>query len=127
VGFDHGERLEIPGAGAALPIFARFLEEAVGPSGVSGPWGSDGFSVPPGLERARVSVDPGLEGPWRCSAEPELFLRGTVPESRCWGRWWDRRSLEQLLERRGSEGRRLLLRLLERIGVHGDSPGSVRR
>jgi penicillin-binding protein 1B len=116
VGFDHGDRLEIPGAGAALPIFSRFLEEAVGPDGASGPWGSDGFAVPSGLERARVAEDSGRRGRWSCSGEPELFLRGTAPEDRCWGGFFDRRSLERVLDRGGAEARQLLRLLLDRFG-----------
>ncbi|MEJ2205129.1 MAG: PBP1A family penicillin-binding protein [Gemmatimonadota bacterium] len=115
VGFDHGERLEIPGAGAALPIFARFLEEAVGADGRLGPWGSDGFRAPSGLEMVRVDPGTGLRGGWGCWGEPELFLEGTAPEDNCSGdRGW--RAIEDLLERGGSEARRALIRLLERIG-----------
>ncbi len=115
VGFDHGGSLEIPGAGAALPIFADFLEGAVGPDGRRGPWGSEGFRPPTGLETVRVDPITGLRGGWGCWGEPELFLRGTAPEASCSGaRSW--RGIEELLERGGSEARRALLRLLERIG-----------
>jgi membrane carboxypeptidase/penicillin-binding protein len=116
VGFDHGERLEIPGAGAALPIFGRFLEDAVGSDGRRGPWGSDGFSEPGGLEMVRVDSDTGLRGGWGCRGEPELFLRGTAPRESCSGVRMDWRGLEDLLERGGSDARRALRRLLERIG-----------
>lgn len=115
VGFDHGGSLEIPGAGAALPIFAEFLEGAVGAEGRSGPWGSEGFRAPSGLETVRVDPGSGLRGGWGCWGEPELFLQGTAPEASCSGeRSW--RAIEDLLDRGGSEARRILARLLERIG-----------
>ena len=101
VGFDHGGRLEIPGAGAALPIFSRFLEEAVGPSGARGPWGSDGFDIPSGLEMVRVDGDTGLRGGRGCWGEPELFLRGTAPEASCSGFRLGRRAVEWLRSRGG--------------------------
>ena len=127
VGFDRGRPLQIPGAGAALPIFAGFLRDAVGSGGTSGPWGSDGFDVPPGLDRVRVDPSTGLRGGWGCRGEPEWFLDGTAPETSCrsFGRGWrsaDERladEVEALLRRGGSEGRRLLRALLERIGREG--------
>ncbi len=128
VGFDHGDRLEIPGAGAALPIFSRFLEEAVGSNGVSGPWGSDGFAVPSGLERARVGEYSRRRGRWSCIGEPELFLRGTAPEDRCWGGYFESRALERVLDRGGAEARQLLRLLLDRFGRDGSrEPGDGSR
>jgi penicillin-binding protein 1B len=127
VGFDHGDRLEIPGAGAALPIFSRFLKEAVGPAGISGPWGSDGFAVPSGLERARVGEYSGGRGRWSCSGEPELFLQGTAPEDRCWGSYFDRRALERVLDRGGTEARQLLRLLLDRFGPDRSREPDARR
>jgi len=117
VGFDHGKRLELPGASVALPIFADFLEEALGPDGESGPWGSEGFSYPSGLEVVDVDPTTGLRGGWGCRGEPELFLRGTAPRESCNGRRWgdgfrvDERTLRMLLEEGGEEVSRLLRRI----------------
>ena len=115
VGFDHGGRLEIPGAGAALPIFSRFLEEAVGLSGERGPWGSADFDVPTGLEMVQVDVDTGLRGGWGCRGEPELFLTGTAPRESCSGFRLDRRTLQWLQQWGGEEGRELVRLLRDRL------------
>ena len=112
VGFDHGKRLELPGAGVALPIFADFLRDALGSAGHSGPWGGDGSSYPSGLEMVDVDPSTGLRGGWGCRGEPELFLRGTAPEESCGGFRVDSRTLRLLLERGGDEVSRLLRRLL---------------
>jgi penicillin-binding protein 1B len=73
VGFDDGRSIGLPGSRAALPIFSRFLAQAVGSDG-------DGeFEQPSGLEVAAVGDGPG----WGCRGEPELFLPGTVPMSSC--------------------------------------------
>jgi membrane carboxypeptidase/penicillin-binding protein len=118
VGFDHGQRLELPGAGVALPIFSRFLVEALGPSGRQGPWGDSGFSYPSGLEMVDVDPATGLRGGWGCRGEPELFLQGTAPRESCGGFSWsddirlDSRTLRLLLERGGDEVSRVLRRLL---------------
>jgi penicillin-binding protein 1B len=114
VGFDHGKRLELPGAGVALPIFAEFLKAAVGPWGDEGPWGSRGFSVPPGLERVEVDPFTGLRGGWGCPGEAELFLEGTAPVESCLGFRLDPRSFRQLVEMGGEEALRLIRRLLGR-------------
>jgi len=120
VGFDRGRSLQIPGAGAALPIFAAFLRDAIGPSGRDGGWGSDGFDVPEGLERARVGPVSGFRGGWECWGESEWFLSGTAPEGSCrdgrrWIRSADRDELERLLERGGPDVIRLLREALGRI------------
>jgi penicillin-binding protein 1B len=118
VGFDHGKRLELPGAGVALPIFADFLTEAAGTNGRSGPWGSEGFSYPSGLEMVDVDPVTGLRGGWGCRGEPELFLRGTAPDLSCRGfRVGERlriddRTLRLLLEEGGEELARLFRRLV---------------
>jgi membrane carboxypeptidase/penicillin-binding protein len=122
VGFDHGNRLELPGAGVALPIFADFLVEALGPSGRQGPWGDRGFSYPSGLEMVDVDPATGLRGGWGCRGEPELFLRGTAPRESCGGFRWgeeihlDSRTLRLLLERGGEEVSRALRRLIRGEG-----------
>jgi penicillin-binding protein 1B len=117
VGFDHGGRLELPGASVALPIFADFLEEALGEDGRSGPWGSEGFSHPSGLEMVEVDPATGLRGGWGCRGEPELFLRGTAPRESCNGFRWgdgmpvDGQTLRMLIEEGGEEVSRFLRRL----------------
>jgi penicillin-binding protein 1B len=124
VGFDHGKRLELPGAGVALPIFAQFLTEALGSSGREGPWGDGGFSYPSGLEMVDVDPATGLRGGWGCRGEPELFLRGSAPRESCGGFQWgeeirlDSRTLRLLLERGGEEVSRTIRRLLR--GEEGD-------
>ena len=74
VGFDDGRSLGVDGAGAALPIWARFvtaLEDR-----------PDDFLAPEGVVRAEV------RGPDGGCAEA-LFLEGTVPEDRrCGGGPW---------------------------------------
>jgi len=116
VGFDHGRRLELPGAGVALPIFADFLRDALGSDGRFGPWGGEGFSYPSGLEMVDVDSSTGLRGGWGCRGEPELFLRGTAPEESCGGFRVDSRTLRLLLERGGDEVSRLIRRLLQAEG-----------
>jgi penicillin-binding protein 1B len=123
VGFDHGKRLELPGAGVALPIFADFLEEAVGPDGRLGPWGSEGFSYPSGLEMVDVDPATGLRGGWGCGGEPEIFLAGTAPEQSCSSFRLDGRTFRILAERGGDELSRLLRRLLE----SGEEPDARRQ
>jgi penicillin-binding protein 1B len=127
VGFDDGRSLGLTGAGAALPIVARFLDRA-------DPEGPRTFPVPAGVEVVPVS---GGDSGWfdDCGAE-EVFLQGTAPASDCgrndsseWDdpedhrredgdRWtgrpqprWERR-----LEIRGRQVARLLARLMERAG-----------
>ncbi len=122
VGFDRGKRLELPGAGVALPIFSDFMKAAVGPDGLTGPWGGRGFSYPSGLEMVDVDPDTGLRGGWGCRGEPELFLRGTAPEISCRGIRWgneielDGRTLRLRLERGGDEVTRALRRLIRGEG-----------
>ncbi|MGW8268315.1 MAG: penicillin-binding transpeptidase domain-containing protein, partial [Longimicrobiales bacterium] len=123
VGFDHGKRLELPGAGVALPIFAGFLKGAIGPWGDEGPWGSGGFSIPQGLETVEVDSGTGLRGGWGCPGEPELFLEGTAPEESCFGFRLDRRSFRQLVDMDEEEAFRLIRWLLRR---GGEEPGSGR-
>jgi len=119
VGFDHGRRLELPGAGVALPIFADFLKDAVGSDGRVGQWGSDGFDYPPGLERVEVDPTTGLGGGWGCRGEPEIFLRGTAPRVSCNGAWVNGLRFGDLLERGGEEVIQLLRRLISGDGGRG--------
>lgn len=71
VGFDDGRSVGLPGAAAALPIFARFLSGAM-PDG-----NRYEFPVPDGVEFA--DAGPGCE--------TEVFLAGTAPERRCAPYW----------------------------------------
>jgi membrane carboxypeptidase/penicillin-binding protein len=119
VGFDHGKRLELPGAGVALPIFADFLEEAVGSGGDQGLWGGTEFEYPSGLEMVDVDPATGLRGGWGCRGEPELFLLGTAPEVSCRGVRVRGLRFGELLEEGGEE----VVRLLRRI-LMGDEPRS---
>ena len=122
VGFDHGKRLELPGAGVAMPIFSAFMKGAVGADGRKGNWGGDGFSYPSGLEMVRVDASTGLRGGWGCRGEPELFLRGTAPVESCsesrggYGVSLDGRALRLLLEQGGEEVSRAIRRLLRGEG-----------
>ncbi len=89
VGFDDGARVGLPGSRAALPIFADFLIQAVGPAG-----GRD-FRFPEGVEWVDIEPATGRRAGWGCRGEPELFLAGTAPDSWCGYRPgpWRRRSL----------------------------------
>lgn len=84
VGFDDGRSLGLSGAGAALPIVARFLERA-DPAARAEP-----FAVPEGIEVARVASGDGWS--WDCGRQ-EVFLKGTAPAAGCgFGLFeWDRR------------------------------------
>lgn len=122
VGFDHGKRLELPGAGVAMPIFAAFMKGAVGQDGRSGTWGGDGFSYPSGLEMASVDPSSGLRGGWGCPGEPEIFLRGSAPTESCAESRWgngarlDSKALRFLLEQEGEDLTRVIRRLLRGEG-----------
>jgi penicillin-binding protein 1B len=89
VGFDDGASLGLPGARVALPIFARFLLDAVGRSGTLGSQGGYEFAFPDGLEIVEVDPETGLRAGPGCRGEPELFLEGTAPRESCsrWGTW----------------------------------------
>jgi penicillin-binding protein 1B len=83
VGFDDGTPLRNSGSRAALPIFAEFLIDALGPHG------GRGFRVPMGIERTAVIAAEDHPSGLRCSGEPEeVFLEGTAPSERCDGWNW---------------------------------------
>jgi membrane carboxypeptidase/penicillin-binding protein len=110
VGFDDGRAAGLTGAGAALPIVARFLDQAAPTDG----WSS--FPVPDGIEVAQVG---GSEQGWfdSCGSR-EVFLEGTAPESECGGfRFpeWDRPDLERWRVRVESRSGRVMAELLERL------------
>ncbi len=77
VGFDDGRPVGLPGAAAALPIVADFLN-AVGTGGHA-----TGFERPPGI--VQIAVDPatGLRANDDCPGQEELFLPGTEPRESC--------------------------------------------
>lgn len=119
VGFDDGGGLGLTGSRAALPIVARFLIDAVGPEGMTGPYGSHGFEAPQGLEMGRVPIMAGgFDG-----CRSEIFLTGTVPVSECWRsdrlRYYDRfdrsrRSGNRAWDREASRLQALLNQISER-------------
>jgi penicillin-binding protein 1B len=84
VGFDDGRPLGLAGARAALPIFGRFLIEALGPRG------GGGFPEPPGLEAVAIHEPTGLRAGFLCWGEREWFLAGTAPRERCGPGWFAR-------------------------------------
>lgn len=71
VGFDDGRSLRMTGAGAALPMVARFLDEAAS----STEW--DSFEQPDGITEGNVTL---ADGGWpaECGSR-EFFLAGTEP------------------------------------------------
>jgi penicillin-binding protein 1B len=77
MGFDDGESLGLTGAGAALPVFADFLTQALGTEGRTA------FELPPGIERVSVVAKADHPAGLRCSGAPEVFLEGTGPEQYC--------------------------------------------
>jgi penicillin-binding protein 1B len=108
VGFDDGRSLGMTGAGAALPIVARFLSEARSGEG----W--DSFEVPEGITEGYLTL---ADGGWysQCGSR-EFFLQGTEPAGdscmpfelphwevpRDWGRELRRRAA-RLLEALGDQ------------------------
>jgi penicillin-binding protein 1B len=116
VGFDDGRSIDLPGARAALPIFTRFLVNAVGSYGDRGPYGGGRFSIPPGIEVVEVDPRTGLRAGLGCRGERELFLRGTAPRRSCSPyavvRWL--RDGEQWVSDQADRLRLQLQRLLER-------------
>ena len=84
VGFDDGRSLDLTGAAAALPIFARFILGALGPAG-----GAD-FETPGGVEFVDINRRSGKRSGFGCWGEREIFLTGTAPEERCGPSWFGR-------------------------------------
>jgi len=79
VGFDDGRSIGLGGSRAALPIFARFLVDAVGR------YGGEEFSRPYGVDVVEVNQQTGLRAGPGCRGEAEVFLRGTAPYESCSG------------------------------------------
>jgi penicillin-binding protein 1B len=82
VGFDDGKSIKLTGAGAALPIFARFITRALGTEG-----GAD-FPIPEGVEFVDVHEGTGLRAGFGCWGEREMFLTGSAPRERCGPGWF---------------------------------------
>lgn len=117
VGFDDGRTIGLPGARVALPIFARFLADAVGPDGEAGLYGGAEFLPPSGLELVEVNPETGLRAGPGCPGRYELFLEGTAPEESCSPFWRVvryRRGEEAWLREQIARLRDQLVRLWER-------------
>lgn len=98
VGFDNGRSIGLSGSQAALPIFARFLVDAVGRSG------RGNFTQPPGVEVAEVDRESGLLAGPGCRGEREVFLQRTAPSTSCSRHWkGDRDYRAWTSERSGSQ------------------------
>jgi membrane carboxypeptidase/penicillin-binding protein len=82
VGFDQGEKLNLTGASAALPIWVDFMKEAVEAY-------PDSDFIPPAGIRL-VKIVPATGRPWssECGSDfiEEAFRSGTEPEEDCAGR-----------------------------------------
>jgi penicillin-binding protein 1B len=85
VGFDDGTPLGLTGARAALPIFGRFLIDALGAGGAAG------FPEPSGLELVSIHEATGLRAGFLCWGRREWFLAGTAPREHCGPDWFARR------------------------------------
>ena len=81
VGFDDGRSAGLTGARGALPIFARFIIDALGARG-----GLD-FATPDGMEIVAINEQTGLRAGFGCFGEDEMFLAGTAPEKSCGPQW----------------------------------------
>jgi penicillin-binding protein 1B len=81
VGFDDGRSIGLSGSRAAMPIFARFLIDALGR------YGGKEFTVPRGLEIVEVNRQTGMLAGPGCRGEAEVFLTGTAPTESC-SRYW---------------------------------------
>lgn len=75
VGYDDGRSLRLTGAGAALPIVARFLDETPSEAHQSE------FEVPEGIVEANVTMHAASWPEEMCNGEREVFLAGTAPAS----------------------------------------------
>ncbi len=78
VGVDSGASLRLTGAQAALPIWARFIEQA------SAGHPARGFRPPPGIVTARIDPTSGLRVSAGCpGGMDEIFIQGTEPAETC--------------------------------------------
>lgn len=82
VGFDQGEKLNLTGAAAALPVWVDFMKEALEE------FPNSDFTPPPKIKMVRVVPSTGL--PWAPECGPEYieeaFLEGTEPTENCAGK-----------------------------------------
>jgi penicillin-binding protein 1B len=90
VGYDDGRSLGLTGSRSALPIVGRFLREALRQTD------GEAFRVPAGIEFAHMETDRGWFWGWGCIDEPEVFLEGTAPDTRCGARWDSRDVISRL-------------------------------
>lgn len=80
VGYDDNTSTNMSGARAALPIWAKFMKEAVGDS-------KEDFTSPKGILLVNIDPSTGLLASPKCG-EPkfEPFIEGTEPSELCTGR-----------------------------------------
>ena len=114
VGFDDGASLHGSGSRTALPIFADFVRDALGPGG------GVGFSTPRGIETVQVMAEVGFPAGLRCPGRAEVFLQGTGPRAfeRCRGVGW--------LARRFGGGEEIRGTMIRGIEVREGAPGRQR-
>jgi len=78
VGFDRSDEVGLPGAVAALPIWAAMMRQTHCDGG------DGGFPRPDGIETATVCTETGLLATADCPGfREEEFLAGTAPEEEC--------------------------------------------
>jgi 1A family penicillin-binding protein len=81
VGYDQPQSIGLTGARAALPIWTRFMQQAMEGEAVSS------FTPPAGVVRRRIDPTSGTLASWKCAdGVPEWFLTGTEPIDQCSGR-----------------------------------------
>lgn len=81
VGYDQPRSIGLTGAQAALPIWTRFMQQAMEGEAVSS------FTPPAGVVSRRIDPTSGTLASWKCAdGAPEWFLAGTEPIDQCNGR-----------------------------------------
>jgi len=81
VGYDQPRSIGLTGAQAALPIWTRFMQQAMEGEAVSS------FTPPAGVVSRRIDPTSGTLASWKCAdGVPEWFLAGTEPTDPCNGR-----------------------------------------
>jgi len=81
VGYDQPRSIGLTGAQAALPIWTRFMQQAVEGETVAD------FTPPAGVVSRRIDPSSGTLASWQCAdGVPEWFLAGTEPTDPCTGR-----------------------------------------
>jgi membrane carboxypeptidase/penicillin-binding protein len=80
VGYDRPQSIGLTGAQAALPIWTRFMQQALSDVPVSD------FEPPAGVVSRRIDPASGALATWRCpESVPEWFIAGTEPTTVCQG------------------------------------------